>query len=158
MRLSGLMPLRRSPSRRGSAGRLCLRNAKGASVLIVAAILAVVAAAVAFYLFVLQSLRWTDPGTVAIFQLRGSGAAAATAQLAYNLGFYNLFLAVGACLGVVLLIAGNAVAGMTLMTFTTACLLLASVVLVLSDRRLARLALVQGGPAAASLFFSLLGT
>lgn len=125
--------------------------------LIIAAILAVVAAAVAFYLFVLESLRWTDPGTVAIFQLRGSGPAAATAQLAYNLGFHNLFLAVGACLGVVLLIAGNAVAGLTLMTFTTACMLLAAVVLVLSDRRLGRLAVVQGGPACVALIFCLLG-
>ncbi|MCC3272125.1 DUF1304 domain-containing protein [Arthrobacter zhangbolii] len=125
--------------------------------LIIAAILAVVAAAVAFYLFMLESLRWTDPGTVAIFQLRGTSSAAATAQLAYNLGFHNLFLAVGACLGVVLLIAGNAVAGLTLMSFSTACMLLAAVVLVLSDRRLGRLAAVQGGPAGVSLMFSLLG-
>ena len=126
--------------------------------LIAAAILAVVAAAVAFYFFMLESLRWTEPETTAIFQLRGSGTATATAQLAYNLGFYNLFLAVGAGLGVVLLVAGNPVAGLTLMTFTTACMLLASVVLVLSDRRLGRLALVQGGPAAFCLVFTLLGT
>ncbi|MCC3275523.1 MULTISPECIES: DUF1304 domain-containing protein [unclassified Arthrobacter] len=126
--------------------------------LIAAAILAVVAAAVAFYFFMLESLRWTEPDTVAIFQLRGAGTPAATAQLAYNLGFYNLFLAVGAGLGVVLLVAGNPVAGLTLMTFTTACMLLASVVLALSDRRLGRLSLIQGGPAAFSLVFSLLGT
>ncbi|MCQ1955922.1 DUF1304 domain-containing protein [Arthrobacter sp. zg-Y826] len=125
--------------------------------LIAAAIFAVVAAAVAFYFFMLESLRWAEPETAAVFQLRGANASA-TAQLAYNLGFYNLFLAVGAGLGVVLLVAGNAVAGLTLMTFTTACMLLAAVVLVLSDRRLGRLSLVQGGPAALSLAFSLLGT
>ncbi|MCC9173959.1 DUF1304 domain-containing protein [Arthrobacter sp. zg-Y179] len=125
--------------------------------LIAAAIFAVVAAAVAFYFFMLESLRWAEPETAAIFQLRGANSSA-TAQLAYNLGFYNLFLAVGAGLGVVLLVAGNAVAGLTLMTFTTACMLLAAVVLVLSDRRLGRLSLIQGGPAALSLAFSLLGT
>ena len=125
--------------------------------LITAAVFAVVAAAVAFYFFMLESLRWAEPETAEIFQLRGANAAA-TAQLAYNLGFYNLFLAVGAGLGVVLLVAGNAVAGLTLMTFTTACMLLAAVVLVLSDRRMGRLSLVQGGPAALSLVFSMLGT
>ncbi|UWX97041.1 DUF1304 domain-containing protein [Arthrobacter zhaoxinii] len=125
--------------------------------LIAAAIFAVVAAAVAFYFFMLESLRWAEPDTAEVFALRGSNPAA-TAQLAYNLGFYNLFLAVGAALGVVLLFAGNAVAGLTLMTFTTACMLLASVVLVLSDRRVARLSLVQGAPAALSLVLSLLGT
>ena len=125
--------------------------------LITAAVFAVVAAAVAFYFFMLESLRWAEPETAAIFQLRGTNPAA-TAQLAYNLGFYNLFLAVGAGLGVVLLVAGNAVAGLTLMTFTNACMLLAAVVLVLSDRRMGRLSLVQGGPAALPLIFSLLGT
>ncbi|WP_246165246.1 DUF1304 domain-containing protein [Arthrobacter yangruifuii] len=125
--------------------------------LIAAAIFAVVAAAVAFYFFMLESLHWADPETAEVFQLPRSNAAA-SAQLAYNLGFYNLFLAVGAVLGVVLLVAGNAVAGLTLMTFATACMLLASVVLVLSDRKLGRLSLVQGGPAALSLVLSLLGT
>ena len=126
--------------------------------LITAAVFAIIAAAVAFYFFVLESLRWVDPETIAIFKVRGADAAAATAHLAYNLGFYNLFLAVGAALGVVLLIAGNPVAGLTLMTFATASMLLASVVLVLSDRRMGRLALVQGGPAAGALVFALLGT
>lgn len=124
--------------------------------LIAAAVLALVAAAVAFYLFMLESLRWTDPGTAGIFTFRGPPAT--TAQLAYNLGFHNLFLAVGAALGVLLLVAGNPVAGLTLMTFTTACMLLASVVLVLSERTLARLSLVQGAPAGFSLVFGLFGT
>ncbi|CEA07330.1 hypothetical protein BN1051_00642 [Arthrobacter saudimassiliensis] len=125
--------------------------------LIIAVIAALAAAAIHVYIFILESLRWTEPETMAIFRVGSPQAAADTQALAYNQGFYNLFLAVGALLGVLLLTVGNGVAGLTLMSFTTACMLLAALVLLVNDRRMARPALIQGGPAAVALVFTLLG-
>lgn len=125
--------------------------------LFTAAVFAVISAAVSFYIFLLETLKWTDPETMAVFRVKTSEEAAITQQLAYNQGFYNLFLAVGAALGVLLLVLGNSVAGVTLMSFSTACMALAAVVLAASDRRMVRAALVQGGPAALALLFTLLG-
>ncbi|MBM7785550.1 DUF1304 domain-containing protein [Tenggerimyces flavus] len=53
---------------------------------------------------------------------------------AFNIGFYNLFLAIGAIVGVILWWAGNDVAGRTLLVFTMAAMFLAGCVLFLSDR------------------------
>lgn len=125
--------------------------------LFTAAVFAVISAAVSFYIFLLETLKWTDPETMAVFRVKTSEEAAITQQLAYNQGFYNLFLAVGAALGVLLLVLGSSVAGVTLMSFSTASMALAAVVLAASDRRMVRAALVQGGPAALALLFTLLG-
>lgn len=125
--------------------------------LFTAAVFAVISAAVSFYIFLLETLKWTDPETMAVFRVKTSEEAAITQQLAYNQGFYNLFLAVGAALGVLLLVLGNSVAGVTLMSFSTASMALAAVVLATSDRRMVRAALIQGGPAALALLFTLLG-
>ena len=125
--------------------------------LIIAVIAALLAAAIHVYIFVLESLRWTEPGTMAVFRISGPREASITQPLAYNQGFYNLFLAVGALLGVLLFTVGNPVAGLTLVSFTTACMLLAALVLVINDRHMARPALIQGGPAAVALVFTLLG-
>ena len=125
--------------------------------LITASIFAVIAAAVHLYIFVLESLRWTDPKTMAVFRISTPQEAAATQPLAYNQGFYNLFLAVGVLLGVVLLTAGSRVAGLTLMSFASASMLLAALILVASNRTMIRPALIQGGPPAVCLAFTLLG-
>lgn len=125
--------------------------------LITAAVFAVIAAAIHLYIFVLESLRWTAPATMAIFRVSTPQEAASTQTLAYNQGFYNLFLAVGILLGVVLLGAGSRVAGLTLMSFSSASMLLAALVLVVSNRNMIRPALIQGGPPAVCLAFTLLG-
>lgn len=62
-------------------------------------------------------------------------------------GFYNLFLALGAVLGLVLFWWGPgdlAIAGRALMLFTTACMVLAAAVLTTTGRGYLRAALVQG--------------
>lgn len=124
--------------------------------LITAAVFAVIAAAVHLYIFVLESLRWTAPATMRTFRISSPQEAAYTQALAYNQGFYNLFLAVGALLGIVLLGAGSRVAGLTLMSFTSASMVLAALVLILSNRKMIRPALIQGGPAVLCLLFTLL--
>ena len=146
-----------SASRLLPARGLGVRDQGGVGVLITAAVFAVIAAAIHLYIFVLESLRWTEPATMAIFKVSTPQEAAATQAMAYNQGFYNLFLAVGAVLGVVLLSAGSRVAGLTLMSFASASMFLAALVLILSDRSMARPALIQGGPALVCLAFTLLG-
>ena len=125
--------------------------------LITAAVFAVVAAGIHLYIFVLESLRWTAPSTMAVFRVASPQDAAATQALAYNQGFYNLFLAVGILLGVVLLGAGSRVAGLTLMSFASASMVLAALVLVASNRSMIRPALIQGVAPAVCLTFTLLG-
>ena len=125
--------------------------------LITAAVFAVIAASVHLYIFILESLRWTEPATMAVFRISTPQEAASTQPLAYNQGFYNLFLAVGVLLGVVLLTAGSRVAGLTLMSFASASMVLAAMVLAVSNRSMIRPALIQGGPPAVCLAFTLLG-
>ncbi len=50
--------------------------------------------------FKLESLDWRKPKTWKTFGLESQADADTTASLAYNQGFYNLFLAVGAATGV----------------------------------------------------------
>lgn len=105
-------------------------------------VLAGLAALVHVYIFVLESLRWEAPATRRVF---GTDAelAAATKQLAYNQGFYNLFLAVVTVCGIVLA-PSRANAGTALLAAGAGSMLAAALVLVTSDRSKARAAAVQG--------------
>jgi len=105
--------------------------------------LAGVAALVHVYIFVLESLRWQAPRTRATFGTTPEEARA-TKALAYNQGFYNLFLAVGTVVGIVLVAAGQRGAGATLVLACAGSMALAAVVLVTSSRDRLRSALVQG--------------
>jgi putative membrane protein len=100
------------------------------------------AALVHVYIFVLESLRWEHPRTRAVF---GTSAeiASLTKPLAYNQGFYNLFLAVGAAVGIALAGVDRSVS-VALIVLSTGSMLAAALVLVTSDRAKARAALVQG--------------
>lgn len=126
--------------------------------LVAAAIFTLVSAAVHFYFFVLESLRWNVPETMGVYGITSSDDAQTTQPLAYTQGFYNLFLGVGAVLGVLLLGVGNPVAGMTLISFSTASMVLASVVLLASRWPLARIAMIRGIPALLALLLALMGS
>ena len=110
--------------------------------LILACVLAGLAALVHVYIFVLESLRWEDPATRRVF---GTSAetAALTRPLAYNQGFYNLFLAVGTAVGIGL-VSGEEGVGVALVVFGVGSMLAAALVLITSDRAKARAAVVQG--------------
>ena len=125
--------------------------------LVAASVFALLAAAIHVYIFVLESIRWTAPATMTLFRIPSGEQAAHTQALAYNQGFYNLFLAVGAVLGVLLLGMGNLAVGATLMGFSTASMMLAGAVLLLKDSRMLRPALVQGVPALLALVFLVAG-
>jgi hypothetical protein len=54
------------------------------------------------YIFLMESAWWTRPKIWQRFGLASQADAETTKPLAYNQGFYNLFLAIGALLGLVL--------------------------------------------------------
>lgn len=99
-----------------------------------------------FSVFVLESLRWTRPATRAVFGVATAEDAETTKPLAFNQGFYNLFLAVVTIVGVVLLPAGATEAGYALLAAGAGSMVGAGLVLLLSDPGLRRAALLQAGP------------
>ncbi|MGX9346496.1 DUF1304 domain-containing protein [Microbacterium sp. KNMS] len=106
-------------------------------------VLAAVAALVHVYIFFLESIAWTSPRALRTFgQTRE--AAEAQKELAFNQGFYNLFLAIVAALGVVLFATGAAVVGATLVFTGVGSMLAASLVLLISSPDKAAAALKQG--------------
>ncbi|MFK4760583.1 DUF1304 domain-containing protein [Microbacterium sp. ZW T5_45] len=112
--------------------------------LIAGLVLAAAAAAFHVFIFALESLKWTEPETRKIFGVASEADAVTMKQLAFNQGFYNLFLALTALLGVGLTILGAATVGITLVLAGTGMMLAAALVLILSDRTKARAALMQG--------------
>jgi len=86
---------------------------------ILALVFAGLAALLHVYIFVLESVRWSHPSVWRIFGLTSQDAADTTKPMAYNQGFYNLFLAIGAGIGVVLWAVNGVgdVAGRTLLLF-----------------------------------------
>ena len=104
------------------------------------------AALVHVYVFVLESLLWTGPRAARIFGL-DEPTARTTAPLAFNQGFYNLFLAVEVLAGTVVLATGHRAVGATLVLVGTLSMVAAGSVLLASDRTKLRPALVQLVPA-----------
>ena len=101
------------------------------------------AAALHVYIFVLESLLWTAPRTRAAFGTTAEEAAT-TKLLAFNQGFYNLFLAVVTTAGIVFVAAGCTWVGAALVFAGIGSMAAAAVVLVLSSPDKARAALLQG--------------
>jgi putative membrane protein len=110
--------------------------------LIAACVFAGLAALVHVYIFVLESLRWEDPATRRTFGTNAE-TAAITKPLAYNQGFYNLFLAIGLVVGIALVPSGEDPA-VALLVFGMGSMVAAATVLVTSDRAKAQAAVVQG--------------
>ena len=112
--------------------------------LIAGLVLAAAAAAFHVFIFALESLRWTEPETRKIFGVATEAEAITMKQLAFNQGFYNLFLALATLLGIGLVIVGSSTVGLTLVFAGTGMMLAAALVLVLSDRTKLRAATMQG--------------
>ena len=105
-------------------------------------VLAGLAALFHVYVFYLESLAWSSERTRAAFGTSVEDAAA-TKPLAFNQGFYNLFLAVIVVTGIIALAANTPVVGATLVFAGTGSMIGAGLVLLLSNRALARAALAQ---------------
>ena len=96
------------------------------------------------YIFLMESLWWRRPAIWRRFGLRRQETAETVAPMAYNQGFYNLFLGIGATVGLVLFLTGSETAGRTLVLFTTASMALAAAVLLTTGRTFLVAALTQG--------------
>lgn len=105
-------------------------------------VLAAVAALVHCFIFYLESIAWTSPRSRATFGTTEE-TAEITRPLAFNQGFYNLFLAIAVFLGIALFSSQRAV-GATLVLVGVASMLAAALVLALSDRTKLRAAAIQG--------------
>ena len=106
-------------------------------------VLAGLAAALHVYIWVMESLTWTTPGTRAVFGTTAEEAEA-TREMALNQGFYNLFLAVVTGLGIVLAATGADDVGPALVLAGTGSMLAAATVLVAANPARASAALKQG--------------
>lgn len=106
-------------------------------------IVAVLAALLHVYIFVMESVTWTSPRTRAVFGTTAEEAET-TRLLAFNQGFYNLFLAVVTLIGVVLVFTGSTAVGTALVFAGVGSMVAAAAVLFLSARDKARAALTQG--------------
>lgn len=79
-----------------------------------ALVLAALAGVLHVGIVVLESFLWTTPRARAAFSTGTVAAAEATRPMAYNQGYYNLFLAASAIAGVVVVAAGPGQVGWTL--------------------------------------------
>ena len=113
----------------------------------VAQVFAVIAGVLHVVFFMLESVLFRRAFVQRAFLVRPENAAAVRTW-AFNMGFYNLFLAAGAIAGVILLHTGDSTVGRTLTLFSCASMFLASIVLFVSDPRVGRLRSValQGVP------------
>lgn len=108
-----------------------------------ALIFAGLAALLHVYIFVMESLTWTTPRTRAVFGTTAEEAET-TKLLAYNQGFYNLFLGVVTVLGIVAIALQHREVGSALIFAGVGSMLAAAVVLLASAPGKARAAVTQG--------------
>jgi putative membrane protein len=113
--------------------------------LIIAIVFAALAAVLHVYIFIMESVLWKRPAIWKRFGLTSQADAQTIAPMALNQGFYNLFLSVGVAAGFFLLPFPRLhSAGVVLILFACASMLAASLVLVISNRRMFRAAAIQG--------------
>ena len=105
--------------------------------LIAAQLVAGLAAVLHVVFFVFESLLWTRPEVYARFGIGSREQAETIRPMAFNQGFYNLALAVGLFVGIVMLGRDGAagVVGKTLVIFATACMVVAGVVLASTGKK-----------------------
>ena len=113
---------------------------------IVAVLAAGAAALIHLWFFALESVLFSRPTVFRRFGLRSAEDAAIVRPMAFNQGFYNLFLAAGIVVGLVLVGAGQRDAGRAIVLFACACMVGAGIVLYATDRRFLTAAAIQAGP------------
>jgi len=125
--------------------------------LVLGVIFVAIAALIHIVIFVLESVLWSRPATWKRFGLRTQEEADIVKPMAYNQGFYNVFLALGAGAEIVMIAYANVQAqGIALSIFVLLSMLLASVVLITSNPKLARAAMTQGVAPLIGLIFLVL--
>lgn len=111
---------------------------------VLALIFAIAATVIHVVIFALESVLWAKPSIWRKFGLRSQADADLVEPMAFNQGFYNLFLALSAVVGLLLLGWGNPVAGKWVLLVALTSMTLASIVLLITNRRMWPAALLQG--------------
>jgi putative membrane protein len=106
-------------------------------------VFAALAALLHVYIFIMQSLTWTSARTRAAFGTTAEEAET-TKLLAFNQGFYNLFLAIVTGIGIRAVAMGDTAVGAALVFAGVGSMAAAAVVLRVSAPDKARAALIQG--------------
>jgi putative membrane protein len=121
---------------------------------VIGSVFVFLAAVIHLFIFALESVLWSRPSTWKLFGVRDERDAEVLRPMAYNQGFYNVFLAIGAGLGLVFLGTGfSREGGIAIAMFALGSMVLAAVVLVTSNPRLVRAALIQGAAPLLGLLF-----
>ena len=107
-------------------------------------VLAGLAALVHVFIFWMESLAWTSERARRTFGTGTVQEAEATRELAFNQGFYNLFLAIAVVLGITFYAAGHHAVGATLVFTGAGSMAAAALVLFLSSPDKRGAALKQG--------------
>jgi len=115
---------------------------------------AILAGLIHVLIFCMESILWTTPAVYVRFR-QSLERAEATKLLAFNQGFYNLFLALGTFAGLAAVVMGHPRVGWTLVYWNCAFMVGAALVLAASAPQLRRGAVIQG---AAPLLFLVLAT
>lgn len=123
--------------------------------LIVGIVFVAISALFHVYIFTLESLTWMSVRTRKTFGIHSTEEAETTKALAFNQGFYNLFLAIGAIVGLVLL-GINSSAAVAFIVLAAGSMVLAGLVLILSSKELRRSGLLQATPPLIGVVFVLL--
>lgn len=111
--------------------------------LIAAVIFAGLAALLHVYIFVMESFTWTTPRTRAVFGTTAEEAET-TKLLAFNQGFYNLFLAIVTGIGIAAMLLQHKDVGAALVFAGAGSMVAAAVVLLAAAPDKVRAALIQG--------------
>lgn len=111
---------------------------------LLAQVFALIAATIHVLFFVMESIVFSRPQVWRRFGLKSQADADVMRPMALNQGFYNLFLALGVFVGVALTYTGAVTSGVAAVVFGCACMVLAALVLVTSNRRFFTASLVQG--------------
>jgi putative membrane protein len=94
--------------------------------------LAGVAALLHVYIFYMESIAWTSAKVRATFGTT-EDEARATKEMAFNQGFYNLFLAIATAVGIILHVSGLHAVGIALLLSGVGSMFAAALVLFLSS-------------------------
>ena len=111
--------------------------------LIAGLVLAALAALLHLFIFYLESMAWTGEQARTTFGISAEEAQV-TKAMAFNQGFYNLFLALLAFGGIVAFAAGAGVVGLTLVFAGVGSMLAAALVLLVSSPEHRGAAVKQG--------------
>ncbi len=118
-------------------------------VAILATVFAALAALLHVSICVMERVPWSQPRSWKRFGVADQAAADVTKPMEYNQGFYNLFLAIGTAIGLVLFLAGAEdsalrAAGLALVLFALGSMVAAALVLLTTGAKYLRPAAIQG--------------